>query len=264
NPQHCLLFDYFGGRSRIEDLLSLYGIYQDSRSDLLEEPPLHEFYRRSGACQTLFSKLRSATLSDIEEEDVLGETLIFKALKSDDEGLGKPIFETLWSFVISSYRVLHYIAESADSKTIGILKAVRWNTANIDTCVNGMDEQRWTPYRIMNWRRYNNAAWAQATDNQPNDDPEEIFQSFMELVQKIVDDYYGLKTQQTNKYRVLVPLPGSRTLDIVRDSLLTVDTESPSHEEFRWDDEDSEGEEEQWEDEDSEGEEQWEDAVQAL
>ncbi len=136
---------------------------------------------------------------------------------------------------------------------MGLLEAVKWITGNIDQFVNGMDNQGWTPYRMINWRRYNNMAWAKATNNKPDNDSERVFQSFMKLVQKIVDDHYDVD-QNFKRHRVLVPQPGSRSLDIVEESSLLPVSEAvskPSHIEGL-----------PIVDEDTEGEEKWEDAAE--
>ncbi|KAL8847575.1 MAG: hypothetical protein Q9221_007395 [Calogaya cf. arnoldii] len=133
--------------------------------------------------------------------------------------LNHPSFN--WQYVIHSSQwmnILHFVAEFANSKTMEILEAVRWTTANIGQSLNGMDNQGWTPYRMINWRRYNNTVWAQGTSNKPDDDPEGVFQSFMKLVQKLLADHYEFEEHPYQSHRVLVPRLGGRFLDVVEEN----------------------------------------------
>ncbi|KAI4285957.1 MAG: hypothetical protein L6R38_000250 [Xanthoria sp. 2 TBL-2021] len=215
-------------------LFEPYGIDWMSLNDLREDPPLHDLYRRSGNCQALHLALRASLAPNIEEVDVLGETLLFKAVKSHDEKLG-------------GYP-LHHVAEYAENLTMEMLETLRWNTANIDDFINGMGILVRTPYSIINWRRSNNTTWAQERNREPDSDPEMVFQSFIKLVQKIVDDHYDSNGEHLNKHKVLVPEPGSRYLVIVEETLANERfLEVSDDDELQNDDEESE-EEENWED----------------
>ncbi|KAL8672049.1 MAG: hypothetical protein Q9168_003476 [Polycauliona sp. 1 TL-2023] len=324
-PPHCLLVAYPIRNS--ERVFSRYGIDKESASDILEEPPLQLLYRTANNRQTLYSKLRVATKADIEEENVLGETILFKATMKDDESLVRlllsyganvhkrnrqgltclfvasiysslsvvqylleygadPLTDFLlhharfeWQYKATNTQgmnILHYIAAIADSRTMTILGAVTWITTDIDQLINGLDDEGWTPYQTINWRIYNNTSWALWAEKEPDDDPEETFQSFMELMQKIVDDHYGSDGQQQDRHIVLEPLPGVWSFDIVKESLLSAATGSNLHSsqvgEFQSDDEITE-EEDRWDlqveelefdDENTEEEEQWEDAAEVL
>lgn len=61
----------------------------NSTYELLGEPALQAFYRQSGNSEVFQSILARASSSDLEEIDTLGESLLFKAIRSDDTDLGR-------------------------------------------------------------------------------------------------------------------------------------------------------------------------------
>lgn len=87
--------------------------------------------------------------------------------------------------------------------------SVRWTTSpSIDRVINKVDDQGWTPYRMIDWRRRHNMAWARSTNNTPDHDPEKVYHSFIGLIQKIVDDHYGFKEHQDESLRRVKIAPG--------------------------------------------------------
>lgn len=102
NPRHCLLFDYYGRGGSKVTILRQYGIDSSSKSEVLEEPTLHRIYRDSGNGQTFQSCLAVASISDIKEADVLGETLLLKAVKSKDVNLSKQSINAVYLALLVS------------------------------------------------------------------------------------------------------------------------------------------------------------------
>lgn len=87
-PRHCLLFHH----SEIcqDYTISLVSqqchlVDTDSIDDILEAPPLHVDYRVQGVDSLAFrTSLRTLPRSSLDEEDALGETLLFKAVRQSD------------------------------------------------------------------------------------------------------------------------------------------------------------------------------------
>ncbi|KAL9583312.1 MAG: hypothetical protein Q9203_005130 [Teloschistes exilis] len=241
----------------------------NSTYELLGEPALQAFYRQSGNSEVFQSILARASSSDLEEIDTLGESLLFKAIRSDDTdlvytllqsgacvmqknkhgttpfavacGVGKLSIvrylleygadpttsnkynespccnaigyalrsnrhETLkyLSSLIKQYPLLAKIrpcglraaAAFADAETLEILKAVKWITVDIEHLLNHRSCIYWTTRQLSEKRR--SGERFPASEPEPDEDPEQIYQSFMSLLQKIIDDHYGLEGHETH------------------------------------------------------------------
>lgn len=91
-PQHCLLFDsvttnFYSHRPILFD--QARSSDDNSKYELLEEPALQALHRRLHDCETFQSILARASGFDLNEIDMLGETILFKAIRSDDVDLGR-------------------------------------------------------------------------------------------------------------------------------------------------------------------------------
>ncbi|KAI4196552.1 MAG: hypothetical protein LQ350_006484 [Teloschistes chrysophthalmus] len=87
-------------------------------------------------------------------------------------------------------------AAFADVESLEILKAVKWITADIEHLFNHRSCIYWTTRQVSEKRR--SGERFSALDLQPDEDSEQIYQSFMSLLQKIIDDHYGFVGQETN------------------------------------------------------------------
>ena len=91
-PRHCLLFHHF----EVSQTDSVGLISQQYKSidgvsvaDLFESPPLQVCYRFHGNSQAFQVLLKTQALSGLNEIDVIGETILFKAIRCGDLPLGK-------------------------------------------------------------------------------------------------------------------------------------------------------------------------------
>ncbi|KAL8803103.1 MAG: hypothetical protein Q9182_003353 [Xanthomendoza sp. 2 TL-2023] len=210
-----------------------------SVSDIIEEPVLHTTYNGPSDFENLREKLIHTSIAEFEETNALGETLLMKAIRHDDEPTA---------------------AKGANVQTLGLLSSVRWITTDVEAYINSPDIYGSTPYWRIDFRRRDNEMWARIHERQPDKDPEQVYQAFMELVQKTVDDHYGFDAhgdqEGEDPRRRMVAVPrndNSKYLDIVEESIIeevfesdieTSDTEGSSDEE-EWDDA---SDEDEWDD----------------
>ncbi|KAL8812650.1 MAG: hypothetical protein Q9200_000878 [Gallowayella weberi] len=124
-------------------------------------------------------------------------------------------------------RKLNKAASYAKIQTLELLSSVRWITTDVEAYINSLNLDEWTPHKLICRRRWNNEDWAQWAECEPDEDPEQTYQAFMELVQKFVDDYYGFDAhgdhegEEPTKRMVAVPRYGSKKfLDIVEESFI--------------------------------------------
>ncbi|KAL8681077.1 MAG: hypothetical protein Q9186_002789 [Xanthomendoza sp. 1 TL-2023] len=296
-----------------------------SVSEMLEEPILHMIYNGPSDLENLRERLIDTSITEFEETNAVGETLLMKAIRCNDEptvrlllengasttstnrlgetcislacrgsstvivrllldygadpmisdfrGLGydavsiavmcngHDVLECLfdhstlkWQYVTKRNvgdNLLHVAAEDANIQTLELLSSVRWITTDVEAYINSLDIDRWTPHKIIYWRRWNNEGWARKNGWKPDEDPEQVYRAFMKLVQKVVDDHYGIDVHEdhegeTSRRRmVAIPRNGSnRFLDIVEESsieeVFDSDTEASetenSSDQEEWDD----------------------------
>ncbi|KAL9579460.1 MAG: hypothetical protein Q9212_005094 [Teloschistes hypoglaucus] len=151
------------------------GSDDNSKYELLEEPALQALYRRLHNCETFQSILARASGFDLDETDMLGESLLFKAIRSDDIDLA-----------------------FADVKTLDIFKMVKWVNEDIEDLINfpGRSCFHYTVRQVIEKRRVGERF--PALDIYPDEDPEQVYDSFLSFLQKIIDDHYGFEGHETN------------------------------------------------------------------
>ncbi|KAL8730071.1 MAG: hypothetical protein Q9181_004785 [Wetmoreana brouardii] len=158
-----------------------------SEDDILEEPALHTLYRVSGNSPHFQESMSATCTSHLDDLDVMGETLLFKAVKRSDSALDD-------------------VAKLVNNAgTYSIFTPLR----------------KITNRRIQNgyWKR-----WREITGLPPDKDSEEVYQVFTNLIQKILDDHCGLETHRTTRSgsksaKRIVPFPreGSWSWDLVEE-----------------------------------------------
>ncbi|KAL8766202.1 MAG: hypothetical protein Q9209_006967 [Squamulea sp. 1 TL-2023] len=90
NTQQNRLTDGSAGPElQLRDLYDISTLSKNDLSYVLEEPTLHRIYRLFGNSDAFRSVLATASSSQTNEVDVLGETILFKAVKSDDTESGE-------------------------------------------------------------------------------------------------------------------------------------------------------------------------------
>lgn len=99
---------------------------------------------------------------------------------------------------------------------------MKWITNDVESYINSSHTAGLTPFEMIDHRRWKNERWAHLQECDPDEDPEQAYQAFMNLVQKIVDDHYDFDADQKHdeegprKRMIAVPREGSnRFLDVV-------------------------------------------------
>ncbi|KAL8638500.1 MAG: hypothetical protein Q9228_004352 [Teloschistes exilis] len=110
------------------------------------------------------------------------------------ELLGEPALQAFYRQ--SGNSELRAAAAFADAETLQILKAVKWISVDIEHLLNHRSCIYWTTRQLSEKRR--SGERFPASEPEPDEDPEQIYQSFMSLLQKIIDDHYGLEGHETN------------------------------------------------------------------
>ncbi|KAL8709705.1 MAG: hypothetical protein Q9220_005645 [cf. Caloplaca sp. 1 TL-2023] len=125
--------------------------------------------------------------------------------------------------VLERKNILHFAAHHADVETLRMLTAVRWITNDVGRFINSSLRGVWTPRGIVTARRDQTIAGSALRDGRPDDDPQKVYDAFMNLVQKIVDDHYGfgqLPDGGTSTRMVLTLGEDHRVFDIVEEPSL--------------------------------------------
>ncbi|KAL8689868.1 MAG: hypothetical protein Q9218_004556 [Villophora microphyllina] len=290
-PRHCLLFEYFATTTEAKSqalLLERYRIIDDvPEHDIFEEPRLHTFYREAGADPAFHQAIATASPTELDETDIIGETLLFKATRGNDPELVRQLLQfgacpmqrnkhgttcvaiacqgglleivrhlmdhgadlavgCFWSpyrsaltYLIANNRhdVLRYLlleqsyiirhvpateeviklvsrmnlkqstyrrpmpgflvtelqiaASYADLTTLKILKAAQWDTTDILELLNDGNSKMWRPRKIATERRDSWKCGIKQSNVGPQEDREQIYQAFMSLIQKLIDDRHA-------------------------------------------------------------------------
>ncbi|KAL8708810.1 MAG: hypothetical protein Q9220_006371 [cf. Caloplaca sp. 1 TL-2023] len=153
--------------------------------------------------------------------------------------------------------VLLEAASYADTTTLKLLTRVRWITIDLDSLINRIPLDGLTPYNRVWGRTKYNQNWADCHMRDLDPDPKEIYEYFMNLIQKIIDDHYGFEESQAaenystpRKRMIPVHRPGTRFWDIVESDyiapgIITSDVEDSEEES---DGAETDHSEDEWED----------------
>ncbi|KAL8853728.1 MAG: hypothetical protein Q9221_001371 [Calogaya cf. arnoldii] len=148
--------------------------------------------------------------------------------------------------------LLHMAAWHASIQIIELLCSIEYTTSDVSAILNNQDMYGGkTPYDYICSRRQRSVRHVNGTSTL-NDDPEQLYKSLMKLIQKVVDDHYGLDACQGHgegkpkRRMVAVPREGStKYLDIVEEISLVEVFEDHLESDRS---EDSMSEAEEWED----------------
>ncbi|KAL9592153.1 MAG: hypothetical protein Q9179_007001 [Wetmoreana sp. 5 TL-2023] len=188
-------------------------------------------YRVSGNSPHFQESLSATSISELDDLDVMGETLLFKAVKHSDSTLVRnnryDVLKYILAHQSSTIRVspianLHIAASYADIKTLEILKTAIWVTDDADKMINNVGAYTSiTPRTAIMHRRIQTESskrLRETTSHPLDEDPEEVYQAFIKLIQKILDDHYDFSGSKPTKRMVPFPREGFWFWDIVEET----------------------------------------------
>ncbi|KAL8948180.1 MAG: hypothetical protein Q9222_005613 [Ikaeria aurantiellina] len=136
--------------------------------------------------------------------------------------LDHPLYK--WQYRPLMFRgmsLLQLAAHFADKETLDLLGAVRWLTNDAADFINSSPDGVWMPRAIITWRRDNVVGLPYG--DQHDDDPQEVYHAFMNLVQKIIDDHYDYgepRCDGSERRMELALSDDQRLFDIIEESSL--------------------------------------------